>query len=147
MKKEQGYTLVELIIALAITCIMITTVGMVMHQTVMVPEQGNEQISALHAIQNAAHWVSVDGQAAKSAAGGASLTLTLPDDSSVSYALNGDKLYRIDSDSNQVISRGIDSVNYTVDGRIITMTIVAEPVSRWGTSETGTYQIYMRPTP
>jgi prepilin-type N-terminal cleavage/methylation domain-containing protein len=147
MKNERGYTLVELLVALAITSIMVITVGMVVHETVTVPEKGNEQVSALHAIQNAAHWVGVDGQAAKTASGGSRLILTMPDDSTVSYSLNGDELHRIDSDSDQVISRGIYSVSFTVDGRLITMNITAKPDSRWNTSENGTYQINMRPTP
>jgi prepilin-type N-terminal cleavage/methylation domain-containing protein len=147
MKNQQGYTLVELLIALAITSIMVITVGMVVRETVTVPEQGNEQVRALHAIQNAAHWVSVDGQAAKAASGGSGLILTKPDDSTVRYILDGDELRRIDSDSNQVISRGIYSVSFTVDGRLITVNITAEPDSRWNTSESGTFQIYMRPTP
>jgi prepilin-type N-terminal cleavage/methylation domain-containing protein len=147
MKNERGYTLVELLIALAITGVMITTLGMVVNQTITLPEQGNDQVSALHAIQNAAHWVSIDGQRAKSASGGNGLNLTLPDNSSVSYTLEGNELHRTDSDSEQTIARGIASVDFSINGQIITMNIIAEPDGRWNISENGTYQIYMRPTP
>jgi prepilin-type N-terminal cleavage/methylation domain-containing protein len=147
MKEERGYTLVELLIALAITGIMMTTLGMVVQQTVTVPERGDDQVSALHAIQNAAHWVSLDGQTAKSASGGSGLTLTLPDDSSISYSLDGDELHRIYGGSDRTIARGISSADFSVEGRLITMNIIAEPDSRWNISENGTYQINMRPTP
>jgi prepilin-type N-terminal cleavage/methylation domain-containing protein len=147
MKVERGYTLVELIIAIAITGFLTATLGLVVQQTVTVPERGGDQVNALHAIQNAAHWVSLDGQTAKSASGGSGLALTLPDDSSLSYILYGDELHRVSGSSNRTIARGIASASFSVEGRLITMNITAAPESRWDMSESGTYQINMRPTP
>jgi prepilin-type N-terminal cleavage/methylation domain-containing protein len=147
MKNERGYTMVELLIAIAITGFMATTLGLVVQQTVTVPERGDEQVNALHAIQNAGHWVSLDGQTAKSASSGSGLTLTLPDDSSISYSLNGNELHRLEGTADRTIARGISSVAFSVEGRLITMNIVAEPDGRFDTSENGTYQINMRPTP
>ena len=146
-RKERGYTLVELMIALAITGFLAATLGLVVQQTVTVPERGSAQVNARHAIQNAAHWVSLDGQTAKSASGGSGLALTLPDDSSVSYILDGDDLHRISGSSDRTIAQGIASANFSVDGRQITMNISAATDSRWDMSESGTYQINMRPTP
>jgi prepilin-type N-terminal cleavage/methylation domain-containing protein len=147
MKKELGYTLVELMIAIAITGFLATTLGLVVQETTSVPERGGQQVSAQHAVQNAVHWVSLDGQMAKSASGGTSLALTLPDDSSVNYILYGDELHRVDASSNRTIARGIASAAFSVDGRLITMSITAAPDGRWQVSEGGSYQIDMRPTP
>jgi prepilin-type N-terminal cleavage/methylation domain-containing protein len=147
MKGERGYTLVELLIAIAISGFLMTSLGLVVQQTVTVPERGNSQVNTRHAIQNASHWVSLDGQMAKSASGGSGLALTLPDDSSVSYILYGDELHRVDGSSNRTIARGIARATFSVEGRQITMNITAAPDSRWDTSESGTYQINMRPTP
>jgi prepilin-type N-terminal cleavage/methylation domain-containing protein len=147
MKVERGYTLVELIMAIAITGFLTATLGLVVQQTVTVPERGDDQVNARHAIQNAAHWVSLDGQTAKSASGGSGLALTLPDDSSLSYILYGDELHRVSGSSNRTIARGIASASFSVEGRLITMNITAAPDSRWDMSESGTYQINMRPTP
>jgi prepilin-type N-terminal cleavage/methylation domain-containing protein len=147
MKGERGYTLVELMIAIAIAGFVTVVLGLVVQQTVTVPERGSDQVNALHALQNAAHWVSLDGQAAKSASGGNGLTLTLTDNSSVSYVLDGSELHRIDGSSDRTIARNIASTSFSVEGRLITMNIIAAPDSRWDISENGTYQISMRPAP
>lgn len=147
MKGQLGYSLMELMMAIAIMGCIVLALGMVVQQTVTVPEQGSDQVNALHAIQNAAHWVGIDGQTAKNASGGSGLVLTLPDDSSVSYVLEGDELHRVSGSSNQTIARNIASASFSVTGRMITMNISAAPDSRWDISKNGTYQISMRPTP
>ena len=146
MKGERGYTLVETLIAIAITGVIVTVLGMAVQQIFSVPEQGNTQVEALHAVQNAAHWVSLDGQTAKQASGGSSLDLTLPDDSTISYILSGSNLNRNCQGVSHTIAENISNVNFTVEGRVITMSIAAAPDSRWDISENETYQIYMRPT-
>jgi prepilin-type N-terminal cleavage/methylation domain-containing protein len=146
MRWERGYTLIETLIAIAITGFLSTVVGLAVNQIVTVPERGDDQVDALHAVQNAAHWVALDGQMAKSAVGGGSLTLTLPNTSVISYTLYGTNLHRIYGSSNRTIAEDISSVNFTVQGRIINMSITAAPGSRWSISENQTYQIYMRPT-
>ena len=146
MKGERGYTLVETLIAIAITGFIVTVLGLSVQQIVTVPEQGDDHVDALHAIQNAAHWVSLDGQTAKSAIGGSSLNMTLPDNSIVLYTLSGSSLSRTCKGVNRKIAEDISSVNFTIQGHLITMSITAAPNSRWAISENQTYQIYMRPT-
>src|SRR4030042_566461 len=145
MRGERGFTIVELLIATAIIGCIATVLGLVVQQIAAVPERGDDQVEALHAVQNAAHWVGLDGQTAKSAEGGISLILTLPDESVISYSRLGDTLYRNDSGGNRTIARNISGLDFTVDGRIITMNIIAAPDSRWDISENKTYQISMRP--
>ena len=146
MKGERGYTLVETLIAIAITGCIAAVTALAVGQVVTVPEQGNAHIDALHALQSAAHWVSLDGQTAKSASGGSSLTLTLPDSSNITYSVSGRSLWRTSDNITRTVAEDISSVNFTVQGRTITMHITAAPGSRWSVSENQTYEVVMRPT-
>jgi len=147
MKRERGYTLVEAMIAIAITGFIVTVLGMVVQQMVVVPERGNDQLDAIHPMQNAAHWLTLDGQMASSAVGGSNLTLTMPNTNVICYARSGTRLYRFYGSSNQTIATDVASANFTVLNRVIYMTIVTVPDSRWNNiSENYTYRAYMRPT-
>ncbi len=146
MKGQQGLTLVELVIATAITGLVFSAVGAALHHVVTIPEYGNDKVTALHELQNAAHWVNLDGQMAQSASGGGSLVLTLPDDSSISYTLAGADLLRTTGTSNRTLARNISSLNFSVQDRYITMEITSSPPGRWGVSENETYKICLRPT-
>jgi type II secretory pathway pseudopilin PulG len=145
MKKERGYILVEALIAIAITGFLVTVLGMSVQQIVTVPERGDDQLDAIHSVQNAAHWLTLDGQTAQSANGGSSLVMTLPDENTITYMLSGDKLYRLYGSSNRTIARNVASANFTVQDRVIFMTIVTVPDSRWSISQNYTYRAYMRP--
>ena len=147
MKRERGYTLVEGLIAIAITGFIVTVLGMVVQQMVVVPERGNDQFDAIHPMQNAAHWLTLDGQMASSAIGGGNLTLTMPNTNVIRYARSGTRLYRYYLSSNQTIATDVASTNFTVLNRVIYMTIVTVPDSRWNNiSQNYTYRAYMRPT-
>jgi prepilin-type N-terminal cleavage/methylation domain-containing protein len=146
MKKQRGFSMVELIIALAITGCIAPVVGLAVQTTLTVPDRGSDQVNAAHAIQNAVHCVSVDGQEAKSATGGNCLVLTLPDSSTVTYSLSVNELHRIVTGEDRIIARDISSVSFSVDGRLITMDITAAPESRYNINESGTYQVSMRPS-
>jgi type II secretory pathway pseudopilin PulG len=146
MKGERGYTLVEALIAIAITGFIVTVLGMVVQQMCTVPERGDDQLDAIHSVQNAAHWLALDGQTAESASGGSSLVITLPSEVTITYLLYGDTLNRLYGSSNRTIARNVASANFTVQDRVIYMTIATLPDSRWSISENYTYRAYMRPT-
>jgi prepilin-type N-terminal cleavage/methylation domain-containing protein len=145
IKKQQGFSLIELLITISILGIMAGVLGPFFDQILDVPEYGNEKITALHELQNVAHRVNIDGQMAESAAGGSSLTLTMPDDSSISYALDGSELVRSAGGNSMVLARNISDVSFSVDGRYVTMDITSSPEGRWGINENQTYQVCLRP--
>jgi prepilin-type N-terminal cleavage/methylation domain-containing protein len=145
MKKQQGFSLIELVITVSILGIMAGVLAPVFNQIIEIPEYGNEKITAMHELQNAAHRVNIDGQMAKSATGGSSLVLTMPDDSTISYTLNNNELIRTIGSDNWTLARNISYLNFTVDGRHVTMDITSSPEGRWGISENKNYQICLRP--
>ncbi len=146
MKQEQGFTLVELLIVTAITGLIVGVLGTAVYHIVTIPEYGNDRITAMHELQNVAHWVGFDGQMAKTASGGNELILTLPDDSLISYTVNGTALLRTAGSSNRTLAQNITSANFSVQNRYITMDITSSLAGRWSVSENGTYKVYLRPT-
>jgi type II secretory pathway pseudopilin PulG len=146
MKKQWGYTLVEAAVAIAVLSGIVAVLAATMQQVVTVPEMGDDQVNALHSVQNAAHWLALDGQTAQSATGVSSLTMTLPSGNTISYTLSGTNLQRTYQGTSRTVAEDVASVNFTVQGKNIYMTIVATPESRWDISQSQTYQVYMRPT-
>jgi prepilin-type N-terminal cleavage/methylation domain-containing protein len=148
MKGERGLTLVELIMAIAITGLTFGVLGAVWHHVVTIPEYGNDRVTALSELQNVAHRVNLDGQMAQSATGGSELVLTLPDDSSITYTLVGTDLIRTTGTSSRTLAQNISSVNFSVStqDRYITMNIISSPSGRWEVSENRTYLTCLRPS-
>jgi prepilin-type N-terminal cleavage/methylation domain-containing protein len=147
MKGQQGFTLVELLIATAIMGVIFSGLGEALHQVVTIPEYGNDRVTALHELQNVAHWVNLDGQMAQSATGDDDgLVLTMPDDSSISYTLAGTDLVRSTGTANRTLAKSISSIYFSVQKRYVTMDITSSPAGRWGVSENETYKVYLRPT-
>ena len=56
MNKQKGFTVVELLIAIAITGLIVSFLGTAIHQIITVTEYGNDKLTAMHELQNAAHW-------------------------------------------------------------------------------------------
>jgi len=146
IKGEGGFSLVELLVATAITGLIVSGLGTAIYQIITVTEYGNDRLTATHEVQNVAHWFSLDGQRATMASGGSELVLTLSDDSSVTYTVIGTELYRMAGSSNITLAQNIASANFSIENQTITMTITSYPQGRWSVSENGTYQVHRRPT-
>jgi len=146
MNRERGFTLVELIIATAITGLIVGVLGTAVFQIVNVTDYGGDKLVAAHELQNAAHWVSRDAQMADNATGGSELVLTLPDASTITYTVNSTELLRTAGGSSMTLAQNITSANFSVENRIVTMSITSSPEGRWNVSENRTYKVYLRPT-
>lgn len=70
MKRQEGMTMVELIMAVAITGIIVAFLGTAIYQIFTVSGYGNDQLTAQHELQNAATWFNLDTQGAQTATGG-----------------------------------------------------------------------------
>jgi len=145
-KGERGFTLVELVVVIAISGFIFSLLGTGIYQLVTVPEQGNDRVTALHELQQVAHRVNIDGQMAQTATGGGQLSLSFPDSSSANYTLAGTVLFRTTSTSNHTLAQNITSASFSVQDRMITMNLTSAPAGRWSVSENETYKIYLRPS-
>lgn len=138
--------MVELMMATAVTGIIVSFLGTAIYQMLGITEYGNDRLTAMHELQNTAHWLSLDGPGATSATGDNELVLTLADNSTIIYSLVGTKLYRSVDGASMVLARNIADARFTVANRIVTMTITSSPPGKSGVRENGTYQVYLRPT-
>ena len=146
---QRGIALAEVLIATAITGLLAGVVSTSIYQFVTITEHSSHKMTALHEVQNAAYWVALDGQAASAAVGGNQLSLTLPDGSSITYVLAGAgpryELQRTAGASTITVARNITAVDFSLNGRLVTMTITSSPESRWDITEERMYKVYLRP--
>lgn len=146
MNRERGFTLVELIIAIAVTGLIVGVLGTATFQIVNVTDYGRNKLVAAHELQNVAHWVGRDVQMADNATGGSELVLTLSDNSSITYTVHSTALLRTAGGSPMTLAQNITGANFSVANRMVTMTITSSPAGRWNVTEQGTYQVHLRPT-
>jgi prepilin-type N-terminal cleavage/methylation domain-containing protein len=145
MKGERGMTMVELVTAVAVTGVIVAFLGTAVYQIITVSASGNDRLTALHELQNAAHWFNRDAQQAVTASTGATLSLTLSDGSSVTYSLAGTELRRTRGATQTTLGRNIAAAAFSFSGRVVTMSLTAAPAGRYGVSESATYQVTLRP--
>ena len=145
MMDERGLTLVELLIATAITGLIVSFLGTVIYQIITVTEYGNDRLTAMHELQNTAHWFNLDGQRASIASANGDLVLTISDNSSITYSLAGTELRRTAGGTQMILARNITSANFSIENRPITMALTSSPEGRQNVSENGTYKVYLRP--
>jgi prepilin-type N-terminal cleavage/methylation domain-containing protein len=146
MNGQRGMTLVELVVAIAVTGIIVTFLGTAVNQIFTVAGYGNDRLTALHELQNAAFWFNRDGQEAVTASGGSGLSLTLSDNSSVTYSLVSTELRRTAGGDPMALARNITSADFSVENRVVTMSLTSSPAGRDNVSENGTYKVYLRPS-
>jgi predicted small secreted protein len=145
MMGQKGMTMVELVVAIATTGIIVVFLGTAVTQIITVSGYGNDALTAGHELQNAAYWFNNDVPGAKAATGGTGLALTMTDNSSITYTLSGTEMRRTASGYQMVLARNITAAHFSIDSRIVTMSITSSPPGRYGVSENGTYRVYLRP--
>jgi Tfp pilus assembly protein PilE len=143
---ERGLTIVELIMATAVTGLIVSFLGTSIHQMFTVTEYGNDRLTATHELQNAAYRFNFDGQRAIAADANSELRLTLSDNSSITYSLAGTELRRTAGGTSMTLAMNITSANFSIEDRVITMSLISSPEGRDNVSENGIYKVHLRPT-
>ena len=146
MNGQKGMTMVELIAATAVTGIIVVFLGTAIYQILTVTGYGNNRLIAAHELENAAYWFNRDGQQSTAASGSSGLSLTLSDNSTVTYSLAGAEMRRTTGGNYMILARNVASLSFSVNNRVITMSLTSSPEGRDTVSENGTYQVYLRPT-
>lgn len=145
MKGQKGMTMVELLVAIAVTGIIVVFLGTAIYQIITVSEYGNDRLTAMHELQNSAHWFNLDGQKAVTANVNGELLLTISETSSITYSLVGTELRRTTGSTPMTLARNISSADFSIDNRVITMSLTSSPEGRDNVSENGSYKVYLRP--
>jgi len=155
--RQKGMTLLELLVAMAITAMIIGGIAALIFQEYSGTAIAKTSVTTAHEIGNAARWISQDGMMAESTGlvEGAHpvdyLTLTwierhdfanIPHSSS--YYLEGTQLYRDYDGTVTIVARDISKIEFSQTGYLLTVSISCTP--RWWNSTTTekTYRIYLR---
>lgn len=164
-KNQRGFTLIEALIAVAITSIIGVSVAMTVFQVFDINARSSNRMIAIKQVQNAGYWISHDARMAQSANttpgdSGFPLTLTWLDwdtnsQHQIAYTLDSNKLWRehvVISDNgtvadNQTVADFIDlptSCNVTDSELTFTVSATVGAGSQKA-SETREYEIMPRP--
>jgi prepilin-type N-terminal cleavage/methylation domain-containing protein len=121
-QNEKGFTLIEVLVALAITAVMIPVMAMSTATILRNNQQAVAHNIVLQQVNNAGYWISRDVQTAKNVTltepSGFPLTLVIPDDVnesndySVKYLFSGSKLKRQVYNSAHALTAEIIAAEY-----------------------------------
>ena len=152
--EERGITLVELLVAAAISSLVASGLGVAAHQLITVTERSRDAQQALHDVQNAGRWLTRDGKRAMSTdlADGAppvqAMTLSWTADAqehTSSYYLSGSQLRRDHNGAVITVARNVTEVEFSRSGELVTVSITSTPPGRWEIARPATYYLWVRP--
>jgi prepilin-type N-terminal cleavage/methylation domain-containing protein len=144
-KSEKGFTLVELLITIAVSGIVFTVVAALIFQLSTVSGAGNNKLAAIHDLQNASYWFNRDGQMSVSASTGTnSLTFVSSSGSTVAYSWVGSILTRTENTAVMTLAQNISAVTFTIQSRLVSMNLTSTVTRRTTASENFSYQVNMR---
>lgn len=159
MRRQQGYTLVEVIFVVAVMAVIVSVAWPSSLQLWQGTGQTSLKVTALENVQNAANWFSRDAQMAQTTtlANGAGpvseVTLTWVDkykdgnvSHSIRYYVSQGRLMRTYDGTSNVVGTRISYVGFSLNSRTFTMTVRSTPGNDTSSTSEGNYIVQMRST-
>lgn len=160
--KQGGFTLTELLVAIAILGVIAPLLGMAIFQTVSMNEMAGNHMTAVKQVESAVYWISHDAQMAQSVQtdGGSGFPLILTwvewdnTSNSVTYSIQDNELQRACSVNGgeptstviaQYINGDSEATNCQFSEGILTFKITASLGGFRPTSETRVREIFPKP--
>ncbi len=153
IRRQGGFTLVEVLIALGIAAMITGVIGTAIFQILDRSARGGETVRALNDIQNAGQWLYLDGERAET-------TLLVENDPPVNslelswvadgqshtvlYSISGTELLRDHDGVVTTVARYVSNADFSISNRLITVNLTSTPGST-GASKDITYSIWLRP--
>jgi prepilin-type N-terminal cleavage/methylation domain-containing protein len=147
IREQRGFTLVELLVSMAISGLVFVIAGAAIYQLSTVAGYGNDRLSAVHEMQNSAFWFNRDVQSALTASGDQNLILTLPDKEAVTYSLVKNTLQRISGSSSMSLAQNVSNLKFMVQDNLVTMDLTTRIAGRSEESVQANYQVHLRSMP
>ena len=153
IRRQDGFTLVEILVALGIAALITSVLGTAIFQILDRSARGGETVRALNDIQNAGQWLYLDGERAETTdlvdnfppvdrmrldwvADGVSHTAT--------YTISGTELERDHNGTVTTVARYVSNAEFSISNRLITVSLTSTPGST-GASKDITYNVWLRP--
>ena len=152
---QKGMTLVEVMIASAITAVIAGGLSVAIFMTVNVSGRGNDEASAMHDVQTASYWISHDTQMASTTdlveAAEAVDSVVLEwtgcygNSHTSTYSLSGTELQRDYDGATITVAQYVSLVEFYISGNVLTFRIESNPPGRWNVSQDMTGNACLRP--
>lgn len=153
IRRQGGFTLVEILIALGIAALITSALGTAIFQILDRTAKGGETVRALNDIQNAGQWLYLDGERAETTdliendPPVSSMVLNWVTDGvshTATYTISGTELERDHNGVVTTVARYVSNVDFSISNRLITVNMTSTPGST-GVSKDITYNIWLRP--
>ncbi len=154
---DEGFTLVETVMATAIAALLLSTLGVAIYQFSAVTRLHSSALTVSQQVQTAAIMLNRDVVGAASGVVGADDTLTLyvpsyafgeltdPITHTISYAMDGQNLVRSDDQGDVVVARHVSDVSFGDPGPVGPTVQVTVLVASEGRQHSATLQFHRRP--